>query len=350
MIQVHSQAKPIAARVALVDQSLQTILDVYVSHEAENIRDCHTRWSGVRPENLLGEETWSFSVVRDAVRSVARGRTLVGHAIHNDLRALGLHARDLHESTSIADTCALDWGDRDVGLQALAEEVLGITIQQGEHDPVEDALSTMRLFLMSFDGPPPMGTFTVTVQCSSQAAAVDEAFAPHTITSWQDEQTCTVEVERSRASLRRLLEGLLGNSSSLNAPAESITFPPSLTRRQRSLVHGIAEKLGLETLSTGVGSARHVKVVSKAMSRSVRDIKRRREKAGDKATVKLAANLYRWAREDEGQSATLSRGEIAELVEECSAHGRLLPDCLQRLCEEHLCPLPWELADAPASA
>ena len=61
------------------------ILDEYILPD-EPITDYRTRWSGIRPRDLVGAP--SFREVRQRVADAVRGRILIGHALDNDLRAL----------------------------------------------------------------------------------------------------------------------------------------------------------------------------------------------------------------------------------------------------------------------
>lgn len=74
-----------------------------------------------------------------------KGRILVGHALRNDLKALLLS----HPKQDIRDTAEyqpfLKEG-RSKALRHLADEVLGVKIQDGEHCPIEDARAAMLLY------------------------------------------------------------------------------------------------------------------------------------------------------------------------------------------------------------
>jgi hypothetical protein len=75
------------------------ILDEYVTPD-EAVTDYRTKWSGIRPRDLIGAP--SFREVRQRVAAAVRGRILVGHAIDNDLRVLRLpHPPALIRDTSL---------------------------------------------------------------------------------------------------------------------------------------------------------------------------------------------------------------------------------------------------------
>ncbi|XP_070374536.1 RNA exonuclease 4 isoform X2 [Equus asinus] len=116
-----SGEESIAARVSVVNQYGKCVYDKYVK-PTQPVTDYRTAVSGIRPEHLRqGEE---FEVVQKEVADMLRGRILVGHALHNDLKS----GRP--------------------SLKLLAEEILGIRVQQAEHCSIQDAQAAMRLYVM----------------------------------------------------------------------------------------------------------------------------------------------------------------------------------------------------------
>ncbi|XP_055455813.1 RNA exonuclease 4 [Psammomys obesus] len=136
----------IAARVSIVNQYGKCVYDKYVK-PAEPVTDYRTAVSGIRPENLKqGEE---FEVVKKEVAEMLKGRILVGHALHNDLKVLFLD----HPKKKIRDTQKFKPFKRQVrsgrpSLKQLSEKILGIRVQQAEHCSVQDAQAAMRLYIM----------------------------------------------------------------------------------------------------------------------------------------------------------------------------------------------------------
>ncbi|XP_029059233.1 RNA exonuclease 4 isoform X1 [Monodon monoceros] len=87
----------IVARVSLVNQYGKCVYDKYVK-PAQPVTDYRTAVSGIRPDDLAqGEE---FEVIQKEVADLLKGRILVGHALHNDLKALFL----CHPKKKIRDT------------------------------------------------------------------------------------------------------------------------------------------------------------------------------------------------------------------------------------------------------
>ncbi|XP_021507616.1 RNA exonuclease 4 [Meriones unguiculatus] len=136
----------IAARVSIVNQYGKCVYDKYVK-PTEPVTDYRTAVSGIRPENLKqGEE---FEVVKKEVAEMLKGRILVGHALHNDLKVLFLD----HPKKKIRDTQKFKPFKRQVrsgrpSLKQLSEKILGIRVQQAEHCSVQDAQAAMRLYIM----------------------------------------------------------------------------------------------------------------------------------------------------------------------------------------------------------
>ncbi|XP_010997953.3 RNA exonuclease 4 isoform X2 [Camelus dromedarius] len=135
----------IAARVSLVNQYGKCVYDKFVK-PTQLVTDYRTAVSGIRPEDLAqGEE---FEVVQKEVAGLLKGRILVGHALHNDLKALFLG----HPKKKIRDTQKYKPFRSQVksgrpSLKLLAEKILGIQVQQAEHCSVQDAQAAMRLYV-----------------------------------------------------------------------------------------------------------------------------------------------------------------------------------------------------------
>mmetsp|Transcript_50784 Transcript_50784/g.115353 ORF Transcript_50784/g.115353 Transcript_50784/m.115353 type:complete len:379 (-) Transcript_50784:13-1149(-) len=131
----------------------------------------HTKYSGLRPADCgCPDRALPLAQVLERLREACKGKVLVGHGIDSDFKALRWSRREA-ELTCVArvlDTELLDWGpDRPRKLASLAEDVLGLVIQTGEHDPVEDARATLALALAherKFKGAaPPLKRVSVTV-------------------------------------------------------------------------------------------------------------------------------------------------------------------------------------------
>ncbi|KAF6774747.1 hypothetical protein AHF37_06456 [Paragonimus kellicotti] len=135
------------ARVSIVNQFGHLLLDAYVRPK-ERVTDYRTPYSGIRPADLRpGGPARSFNDVHREVAKLCKGRILVGHSINNDLKVLMLShpRRDIRDTSRYRPFRALFSG-RTPSLRKLTEKVLGVQVQAGEHDSVEDARATMRLY------------------------------------------------------------------------------------------------------------------------------------------------------------------------------------------------------------
>ncbi|XP_049751109.1 RNA exonuclease 4 isoform X1 [Elephas maximus indicus] len=136
----------IAARVSIVNQHGKCVYDKYI-RPAEPVTDYRTAVSGIRPENLKqGEE---LAVVQEEVAEMLKGRILVGHALHNDLKVLFLD----HPKKKVRDTQKYKPFKSQVksgrpSLKLLSQKILGIRVQEQEHCSIQDAQAAMRLYIM----------------------------------------------------------------------------------------------------------------------------------------------------------------------------------------------------------
>jgi RNA exonuclease 4 len=146
MVGIDTGKDSMLARVSLVNKYGNCIYDKYVL-PSEPVVDYRTHVSGVRPKDLHNGE--SFETVQKEVAEILQGRILVGHALRNDLKVLFLsHPRKAIRDTSRYRLFRKFTNGRTPSLRKLAEELLGVKIQQGEHDSVVDAKAAMQLYLL----------------------------------------------------------------------------------------------------------------------------------------------------------------------------------------------------------
>ncbi|RPD72486.1 ribonuclease H-like protein [Lentinus tigrinus ALCF2SS1-7] len=132
------------ARVSLVNFHGHTVLDVIVRPK-ERVVDYRTEFSGIRPSDMVHARP--FEEVQKEVSELLKDRILVGHAVHNDLKALLLsHPRPQTRDTQILAYKHKVSRGRRPALRHLVKQELGLTIQGGEHSSVTDARATMALF------------------------------------------------------------------------------------------------------------------------------------------------------------------------------------------------------------
>ncbi|KAK9804077.1 hypothetical protein WJX73_003365 [Symbiochloris irregularis] len=136
------------ARVCIVNDCGHVLLDKHVK-PAEPVTDYRTFVSGVRRHHLV--DAPAFADVRAEVEALLNGRTIVGHALHNDLQALELEhpqhmIRDTAKYPPLMVTTAAGRKPHARSLRALALEHLALVIQAGEHTPVDDARAALYLY------------------------------------------------------------------------------------------------------------------------------------------------------------------------------------------------------------
>lgn len=132
------------ARVSLVNFHGQVILDRYV-RPVERIVDFRTEYSGIRPHHL--KEAISLREAQEEVCRLIEGNVLIGHSLVNDFKVLMLnHPRKMTRDTAKYRPFRTLSKGKTPGLKRLAQEILGLAIQQGEHDSVDDARVAMLLF------------------------------------------------------------------------------------------------------------------------------------------------------------------------------------------------------------
>ncbi|XP_058716453.1 interferon-stimulated 20 kDa exonuclease-like 2 [Poecile atricapillus] len=137
------------ARCSIVTYEGDVVYDRYVRPEAP-IVDYRTRWSGIRRQHMDGAVP--FRRAQQQVLRILAGKVVVGHAIHNDFKALQYS----HPKALTRDTAQMPLLNRRAGfpentaisLKRLTKALLNQDIQVGKsgHSSVEDARATMELY------------------------------------------------------------------------------------------------------------------------------------------------------------------------------------------------------------
>ena len=132
------------ARCSIVNSLGAVLYDRYVQ-PLEPVTDYRTAVSGILPQHIQPPSAVTFSECQQEVAALLTRRILIGHALHSDLAVLQLsHPRRLIRDTSRwRGLCP----HRPRALRVLAEEQLGVTVQSGEHDSVEDARTALQLYM-----------------------------------------------------------------------------------------------------------------------------------------------------------------------------------------------------------
>ena len=140
----NPERKSALARVSLVNYNGDQIYDSYVL-PLEPITDYRTHVSGITAKHI--KIARSFKEVQVDVAKILEDRVVVGHALRHDLAALMLShpLRDIRDTSRHAPYRKIAGGTYPK-LKILAAELLGVTIQEGEHSSIEDARACMMLF------------------------------------------------------------------------------------------------------------------------------------------------------------------------------------------------------------
>ena len=133
-------------RVSIVDYENKIVLDTFVQPPpGAQILDYRTRYSGLSPALIATGRP--FEEVRARVTDLIRDRILVGHAIGNEFAAMQLsHPRKMIRDTQLSLRYRRLVGTKHPGLRKCTKAALGLDIQSGAHDSVEDARATMLLY------------------------------------------------------------------------------------------------------------------------------------------------------------------------------------------------------------
>ncbi|XP_049638258.1 interferon-stimulated 20 kDa exonuclease-like 2 [Suncus etruscus] len=137
------------ARCSVVSYDGDVLYDEYIRPPC-HIVDYRTRWSGIRKHHMVNATP--FKVAQGQILKLLAGKIVVGHAIHNDYKAL----QYFHPKTLTRDTSRIPLLNKKAGcpenvtlsLKHLTKTLLNQDIQAGKsgHSSVEDAQATMELY------------------------------------------------------------------------------------------------------------------------------------------------------------------------------------------------------------
>lgn len=137
------------ARCSIVNYDGDVLYDEYILPPCP-IVDYRTRWSGIRRQHMA--KATPFKTARSQILKILAGKIVVGHAIHNDFKALQyFHPKPLTRDTSQIPLLNCKAGcpeNATMSLKTLTKKLLGRDIQAGKggHSSVEDAQATMELY------------------------------------------------------------------------------------------------------------------------------------------------------------------------------------------------------------
>ena len=156
----------VLAHVAIVDFNGNEIYNKYVIPRGgvESITNYRTRYSGITPTTLRGlnRSTHGFKVVRNEVREILNGKTIVGHGLDNDFKVLEYDPSEnlVWDTTKIEkymqNSKTQEGKKQPRKLKVIAKEFANNNIQselkQG-HSPLEDARASMNLYRVEMGYP-----------------------------------------------------------------------------------------------------------------------------------------------------------------------------------------------------
>lgn len=132
------------ARVSIVNFHGFVQLDEFV-RQREQVVDYRTRHSGIRASDMVKAK--HFNDVQKRVADLLKDRILIGHAVHNDLKALLLsHPRQMIRDTQYLSGKHKVVKSKFIALRNLVKQELDSTIQAGEHSSVTDARAAMAIY------------------------------------------------------------------------------------------------------------------------------------------------------------------------------------------------------------
>ena len=220
------------AQVSIVDFLGNIVYSKYVlppEGASFNNINYRTRFSGVT-KNLLQTATNSSLTVSGEVLDIIRGNIIVGHGLINDFNALGLPMKSPeYQTIDTATTPIFMKPNPRTGqlqpnkLQNLALWFLDKHIQGETHDPTEDAVTAMQLFLnysIIFDIP------------------AEEVMANYkTQDEWNAEvksRLATKQIEQFMAAVQMISPGFLPVATNNNASTVAYSTPASPTNNGTS--------------------------------------------------------------------------------------------------------------------
>jgi RNA exonuclease 4 len=136
----------VLARVSVVNQHGALVYDAHVQ-TVEKVVDYRTKYSGIRPADLKQRAgAKSFKQVQHEVSELIKDRVVIGHGLENDFAALMLSHPWALTRDSARWKPLMRAKRKPHALRFLVRQILGIQIQQGEHDPAEDARAALLLY------------------------------------------------------------------------------------------------------------------------------------------------------------------------------------------------------------
>ncbi|KAJ3836975.1 ribonuclease H-like domain-containing protein [Lentinula raphanica] len=236
------------ARVTLVNYYGAVQMDVFVK-QRERVVDYRTQYSGIRESDM--KKAKAFEEVQKQVADLLQDRILVGHAIHNDLKALLLsHPWNLTRDTQYLAGKTKVVRSKYIALRKLVEQELGVVIQAGEHSSLVDARATMAVYRLHrkewekvSPNPVKAAAFDTTSKHPNRHAKIDI-----------EEKEGGVEPKGKRKRKRDAVEDEDEDEDSSNPPSTSRSQPKSNLSKSRKKENRKQETLNSPGGRKGVSS------------------------------------------------------------------------------------------------
>ncbi|KAL6480499.1 hypothetical protein MHYP_G00115320 [Metynnis hypsauchen] len=135
------------ARCSILNYSGTVIYDKYIM-PCNPVTNYRTQWSGIKEEHL--KQALPYEEARKEILHVLKGKMIIGHALHNDFKVLGIAVppSGTRDTMSLRLLRQLYGTQQCVSLKKLARKLLNRNIQVGRagHCSVEDALAALDLY------------------------------------------------------------------------------------------------------------------------------------------------------------------------------------------------------------
>ena len=138
----------VAGRCSIVDYNGRVLYDEYIRPN-EEILSFRTRWSGITPSDMYS--AIPFDRAQAEILDLLDDCIVVGHSIVNDTDSLKIElppqerVRDTSHYVPLRTMAGMDRA-KVPSLKKLANALLGLEIQKGAHNSVEDARVSMKLY------------------------------------------------------------------------------------------------------------------------------------------------------------------------------------------------------------
>jgi len=139
------------ARVAIVDEQLQTVYHTFVKPD-KPIADYQTRYSGITEESLEGVTKTPKNVQQDLRKLLPPDAIIVGQSVNCDLKTMKMFHPYIIDTSFIYNLTGI--GHCKTRLKILTHTFCKRVIQNAGkdgHNPVEDALAAMELVLLKLE-------------------------------------------------------------------------------------------------------------------------------------------------------------------------------------------------------